>query len=74
MKVRILRRLARGYGTCSGDYRLMERETGTLCPRCRARADARRAAAAAAAAANAAAMVPGGQGWEGFMAEGNASQ
>ncbi|KAK3495304.1 uncharacterized protein B0T23DRAFT_404042 [Neurospora hispaniola] len=70
MKVRILRRLARGYGTCSGDYRLMERETGTLCPRCKARADARRAAAAA----NAAAMVPGVQGQEGWMAEGNVFQ
>ncbi|KAK3504364.1 hypothetical protein B0T13DRAFT_390583 [Neurospora crassa] len=74
MKVRILRRLARGYGTCSGDYRLMERETCTLCPRCKGRAAARREAAAAAAATNAAAIVPGVQGQEGWMAEGHASQ
>ncbi|KAL0472858.1 hypothetical protein QR685DRAFT_569008 [Neurospora intermedia] len=74
MKVRILRRLARGYGTCSGDYRLMERETGTLCPRCKGRAATRREAAAAAAAANAVAMVPGGQGQESWMEEGNAFQ
>lgn len=49
MKIEILKRLARGRGTCSGDYRIMERETARLCPVCKARYDARKTAAAAAA-------------------------
>ncbi|KAK1773970.1 hypothetical protein QBC45DRAFT_338731, partial [Copromyces sp. CBS 386.78] len=61
-KVTILKRFARGEGTCSGDYRWMPRETGKLCDPCRIKAVHRREAArsrrlAAAAAVEAAAAV-----------------
>lgn len=50
MNITILKRFARGEGSCSGDYRWMPRETGTLCNLCRGRTAERREAAGAAAA------------------------
>ncbi|KAK3334613.1 hypothetical protein B0H65DRAFT_437026, partial [Neurospora tetraspora] len=77
MKVQILRRFARGYGTCSGAYRLMERETGKLCDPCKAKADARGEVARLRqeeAEAAAAAATAGNQGQPGALAESGASQ
>ncbi|KAK3504363.1 hypothetical protein B0T13DRAFT_379109, partial [Neurospora crassa] len=41
-KITLLKRFARGEGSCSGDYRWIPRETGTLWESCRERAAERR--------------------------------
>ncbi|KAK1773969.1 hypothetical protein QBC45DRAFT_338723 [Copromyces sp. CBS 386.78] len=69
LKLEILKRLARGRGTCSGDYRIMERETGKLCTACKAKYDSRREKDRVAAAAAGVAAAAGGEDEQGVVVE-----